>query len=160
MGELFRSKYRFVADGHKNQTPSAMAYSFVMSTDSVWIMLTIAALINLDILACDIQNAYLTVECRKWLWIVAGPEFGSEYSKIMLFKKVLYILKSDGAEFRSHLSETLDAMGYKPSYADPDVWIRESVKPNGFEYYEYIFHYDDDVLCTSSNPGICMNRIQ
>jgi hypothetical protein len=51
-------------------------------------------------------------------------------------------------------------MDYKPSYADPDVWIRPAVKPGGFEYYEYILCYVDDVLCISHNPEKSMKRIQ
>ncbi len=160
MGENFRRKARFVADGHKTDTPAAMTYSSVVSRDSVRIALTIAALNDLDIMACDIQNAYLTADCRERCWTIAGPEFGSEAGTPMLIKKALYGLKSSGAAFRAHLAETLDAMGYKPSYADPDVWMRPAVKPNGFEYYEYILCYVDDVLCISADPNKSMERIQ
>ncbi len=59
MGENFRRKARFVADGHKTKTPAAMCYSSVVSRDSVRIALTIAALNDLDIMACDIQNLHL-----------------------------------------------------------------------------------------------------
>jgi hypothetical protein len=160
MGENFRRKARFVADGHKTTTPAAMTYSSVVSRDSVRIALTIAALNDLDIMACDIQNAYLMADCRERVWIVAGPEFGSEAGKNMLVKKALYGLKSSGAAFRAFLAETLDAMGYKPSYADPDVWLRPAVKPDGFEYYEYILCYVDDVRCILHNSMKSMKRIQ
>jgi hypothetical protein len=63
----------------------------------------------------------------------------------MLVIKALYGLRSSGAAFRSLLAETLNKLGYKPSYADPDVWMRPAVKANGFEYYEYILTYVDDV---------------
>jgi hypothetical protein len=63
MGENFRRKARFVADGHKTKTPAVMTYSLVVSRDSVRIALTIAALNDLDIMACDIQKAYLTADC-------------------------------------------------------------------------------------------------
>ena len=57
----------------------------------------------------------------------------------MLVKEVSYRFKGYGAAFRERLTETLDTIGYKPSYADPDVWICPAVKPNIFEYHEYIF---------------------
>jgi hypothetical protein len=123
MGENFRRKARFVADGHKTKAPAAMTYSSVVSRDSVRIALTILALNDLDIMACDIQNAYLTVDCQEKCWTAAGPEFGSEAGLTMIIKKALYGLKCTGAAFRAHLAETLDAMGFKPSYADPDVWL-------------------------------------
>ena len=40
LGENFRRKARFVADGHKTDTPAAITYSSVVSRDSVQIVLT------------------------------------------------------------------------------------------------------------------------
>ena len=40
--------------------PTSITYYFVVSCKSVRITLTIAVLNGLDILECDIQNAYLT----------------------------------------------------------------------------------------------------
>ena len=47
MGEKFRRKSRFVANGHKTQTPVAITYSSLVSRDSVIIVLTILALNDL-----------------------------------------------------------------------------------------------------------------
>jgi hypothetical protein len=96
--------------------------------------LPIAALNDLDIMACNIQNAYLTANCCERIWTIAGPEFGSEAGQNMLIKKALYGLKSSGAAFRAFLAETLDAMGYLPSYADLDVWMQPATKPDAFEH--------------------------
>jgi hypothetical protein len=63
MGENFRRKARFVANGHKTKTPAAMTCSSVVPRDSVNKALTIAALNDLDIMVVDIQNAYLTADC-------------------------------------------------------------------------------------------------
>ena len=66
MGGNFRRTTRMVAGGHTTTTPSSIIYaSVVVSTYSVCIGLTIAALDNLKVLGCDIQNAYLTAKCRK-----------------------------------------------------------------------------------------------
>ena len=54
----------------------------MVSRDSVRIALTISSLNDLDVLACNIQNDYLTVDCRERVWVVAGPKFGSEAGKI------------------------------------------------------------------------------
>ena len=74
-------------------TPNTLTYSSVISRDSVRIALTIAALNELSVMACDIQNTYLTAECREKIWTCSGPEFGSENGSIMIVKKVLYGLK-------------------------------------------------------------------
>ena len=71
----------------------------------------------------DIQNAYLTADCHKKIYIIAGPVFGSEAGSIMLVKKALHRLKSSGAAFCAHLAETLYDLGYTLMKADPDVWI-------------------------------------
>jgi hypothetical protein len=113
MGENFRRKARFVAGGHTTEVPDYLiTYSSVVSRDSVRIALTIAALNGLKVMACDIQNAYLTADCREKIWTVAGPEFGSEAGTIFIVKKALYGLKSAGAAFRSLLADTLMDMGY------------------------------------------------
>ena len=129
-----------------------------MSRDSVQISLIIASPNYLDVLACNIQNAYLMVNYREQVWVSAGPEFGSKAIKNILVRKSLYQLKSSGAAFMAFLAETLDAMGYRPSYAD--LWLRPAVKPDGFEYYEYIICYVDDVLCISRNLQKLMKIIQ
>ena len=67
----------------------------------------------------------------------------------MVIKKALYGLKTSGATFRALLAERLREIGFSPSKADPDVWMRPGVKPNGFEYWEYILCCVDDVLCVS-----------
>ena len=62
MGENFRRKARLVGGGHMTESPSSITYCSVVYQDSIRIALTIAALNGLDILACDIYNAYLTAK--------------------------------------------------------------------------------------------------
>ncbi len=64
----------------------------------------------------------------------------------MIIVRALYGLKSSGAARHEHFANTLNGMNFKPSYADPDVWMRAAIKPNGFRYYEYTFVYVDDLL--------------
>ncbi len=84
MGENFRQKARLEANGNETETPASLTYSSVVSRDSVRIALLLASLNELEVLACDIQNAYLTADCREKLYIIAGPEFGSEEGSIMV----------------------------------------------------------------------------
>ena len=55
-------------------------------------------------------------------------------------------LKSAGAAFRALLAETSYDMGYVPTKADPDVWLRPAVKADGFKYYEIVLCYVDNML--------------
>ena len=72
LGENFRRKARLVGGGHTTTARASITYSSVVSRDSVRIALKISALNDLDILACDIQNAYLTAVCREKIWTRAG----------------------------------------------------------------------------------------
>ena len=73
-----RTKARLVVNGKETEAPAALTHSSVVARDSVRIALTIASLNQLEILACGIQNAYLTSGCREKIYVMAGPEFGSE----------------------------------------------------------------------------------
>ena len=82
MGENFRRKARLVANGNETETPVALTYSSMVTRDSVRIALLVAALNELNLLACDIQNA--TEDCREKIYIIVGPEFGSEEGQILM----------------------------------------------------------------------------
>jgi hypothetical protein len=78
----------------------------------------------------------------------------------MLIKKALYGLKSSGAAFRALLAETFYDLGYTPTKADPDVYLRKAAKPNGTAYYEMALVYVDDILVISHEPLVTMSGIQ
>ena len=77
----------------------------------VSIALTIAALNRLDILACDVQNAYLIALCRKNIWAFAELKFGEEEGTLILVKIALYGVNLSGAVFRSKLAGVLRDIG-------------------------------------------------
>ena len=58
-------KARLVAGGHQTDVPSESTYSSVVSRDSVRIAFTLAALNDLDVLAADVQNAYLNAPTKE-----------------------------------------------------------------------------------------------
>ena len=64
--------------------PDTLTYSSVVSRESIRIGFLIAALNGLDVLAGDIGNAYINAPCKEKIWIIAGPEFGSDQGQVML----------------------------------------------------------------------------
>ena len=140
--------------------PTSLTYSSVVSQDSVCIILLIAALNDLNIMACDIQNAYLMADCWEKIWTYAGLEFRSERGQLMIIKKVLYRLKSSGTTFRAHLAETLYNISFVPTKANPDVWICLAVKPDSTKYYEYVMCYVDDILSVSLDAISILKSLQ
>eukprot|EP00957_Ditylum_brightwellii_P163058 12416511-Ditylum_brightwellii.AAC.1 len=68
----FIREARFEAGGHLTVLPSSLAYSSVVSMETVRIALTVAALNDLYIMAADIGISYLNAPCRKKVYFTAG----------------------------------------------------------------------------------------
>ncbi len=160
MDGKFTRKARLVAGGHTTDPPAAITYSSVVSRDTIRIAFTVAALNDLDVMSCDIGNAYLNAKCRENIWCEAGTEFGSDKGKVLKVTRALYGLKSSGAAWRAMFATTLTDLGYQSSKADPDLWMRPRVKPNGDEYYAYVLVYVDDVLHFDHEPHIFMTELE
>ena len=62
--------------------------------------------------------------------------------------------------FRENLSGVIHEIGYTPSKADPYVWLRPAVNPDGAEYYEMVLCYVYDVLTISDMPMRTMDGIR
>ena len=64
----FRSKVWLVAGGQIPETPKCMTYSSVVGRETVRIVLTIAALNDLQVKAGDVMNTYVTAPCSEKIW--------------------------------------------------------------------------------------------
>ena len=156
-----RRKARYVAGGHLTNNPGVSTYASVVSGESVRIGFLLAALNGLEILAGDIQNAYLHADSLEKNFFYAGEEWGANEGRVVLIVRALYGQKSSGAAWRAHLADTLGTkMTFTSSLADPDVWLKPMVKPNGEEYYVYIFVYTDDVLILDTHPKRFMDELR
>src|SRR5207253_9041451 len=128
-----RRKCRLVAGGHMTDPASEDVFSGVVNLETVRICFVLAILNKLEVIAGDIGNAYLYGRTKEKVYIVAGPEFGPAlFGRKLIIVKVLYGLNSSSARFHEHLSSTLIKMGYKPSKADYDLWIKDMG-----DHYEY-----------------------
>jgi len=145
----FTRKARFVAGGHTMVAPASLTFSSVVSRDSVRIAFLYAALNGLDVLSCDVGNAYLYAPCREKIYFIGGLECGEQHGKVLVVTKALYGLKSSGASWRAMFAGTITELGFEATQADPDVWRRRSVRKGGTEYWELLLVYVDDVLCVA-----------
>lgn len=78
----------------------------------------------LELWAVDVGNAYLKASTKERVYIIAGPEFGERKGHTMLIKKALYGLRTSGARWHEHFADTLHNLGFEPSKADSDIWMR------------------------------------
>ena len=152
-----RRKARLVAGGHMTAPLREHVYSGVVSMEAIRIGFMLAKMNGLQVCAGDIGNAYLNAKTKEKVYVIAGPEFGPEAEgKRMIIDKSLYGLKSSAARFHEHLSTKLKMMGYSPSKADPDLWMKKT--KDG--HYEYIARYVDDVISFSKDPMKVMKELE
>ena len=123
-------KARYVAGGLLTEVPTSMTYSSVVSRDTVRIGFLIAALNNLDVLAGDIQNAFLSASTKERIFFYAGDEWGNDRDRVVVVIRALYGLKSSALQFHNHLANTLgNRLGFRSSLADPDLWMKAETEP-------------------------------
>jgi hypothetical protein len=133
-------KAQFVAIGHTTTAPSSLTYSSVVSRDSIRLVFLVAALNNIDIMSCDLENAYRNAPCREKICFEGGIECGKDHGKVCVVVRSLYGLKSAGEAFWSSLAQILQDLGYESLRANPDMWIQKAVRDDGHEYYKcYLF---------------------
>ncbi|KAL7576899.1 hypothetical protein ACA910_006663 [Epithemia clementina (nom. ined.)] len=124
-----RHKARLVADGHLTKEPVETIYSGVVSICNLRITIFLAELNMLELWGADIGNAYLEALTGKKIFIIAGPEFKELKGHILIMYKALHGLKFSGARWHDRLFDVLSEMGFSPSKADPDIWLKKA--PDG-----------------------------
>ena len=74
----FTSKARWVKDGHRTPDITTSAYDGVVFCESVRVALTYAALMDMEVIAADIQNVYLQAPSSEQHFIVCRDKSGLE----------------------------------------------------------------------------------
>ena len=152
-----RFKARLVADGHLTKEPVESIYSGVVSLRSLRMVVFLSQLNNLEIWGADVGNAYLEAYTDERLCIMAGPEFKELQGHLLIMVKALYGTRSGGARWHDRLFDILQELKFKPSKADPDVWMRP--EPGG-TCYEYIAVYVDDLAIAAKDPQAFCNELK
>ena len=68
-------KARYIAGGHLTDVPTHMTYSSVVGREMVRIDMLMVALNGLELLAGDIQNAFLEAPTKENIFFYAGDEW-------------------------------------------------------------------------------------
>ena len=77
-----------------------------------------------------------------------------------MFVRALYVLKSTGAAFRSHIARCMESMGYQSCKAHLDLWLKPEIIPeDGINYYSYILYYVGDILCIHHNADSVLEQL-
>ena len=136
--------------------PKEDTYSGVVDHENVRITLFLAEHNDLEVMAADIGNTYLHARTKEKVFIIAGPEFGPELEgRVMLVVKSLYGLTTSAARWHEELSRTLRGMGFKPTKADHDLWIKDYIT-----HYEYLCTWVDDIIVASKNARAILEEFR
>ena len=155
----FTRKARFIANGSRTETPNSLTYSSIVSRESIKLAFLIAALNNLDVMSCDIGNAYLNSPCLEKVWFKAGKECGIDEGKVCIVVQALYGLKSSGASWAATFSDFIEKqLGFTSTRVDADVYRRVNTRTSGTRY-ELLLVYVDDFLVISHLPEDVMKKI-
>ena len=150
-----RHKARLVAGGHLTDTPIDSVYSSVVSLRGSRLLMFIAELNECEIWATDIGNAYLESYTKEKVYIIAGGEFGEREGHTLIISKALYGLKSSGLRWHERFADVLYEMGFFPSKAEPDIWMRPKE-----DHYEYIGVYVDDLIIISKECKAIIDALE
>jgi hypothetical protein len=107
----------------------------------------LAELNELALYTADVGNAYLEANTKERVYIIGSIGFGDLEGHTLIIHKALYGLKTSGKRWHERLYDVMRDMGFYPSKADTDVWMRRVD-----DYYEYIAVYVDDLAIASKHP--------
>jgi hypothetical protein len=97
-------------------------YASIVSQNSMRIALTTASLDNLEVMASDVQNAYLKAPTKEKFYTMTGLEFGPDKEgHPVLSVSALCGLCSSGARWHNHLVDTIRSMGFTTCLLDNNV---------------------------------------
>ena len=150
-----RCRARLVANGRVTVgPPKAEVWSGVVNANTVRLAMLIGMMNSMKILAADISSAYLMANTKEKMWTRLGPEFGAWAGKKVIVKKALYGLCGSCSQFHKSLCVELHRLGFKPSKADSNLWMRDAG-----DHYEYIAKYIDDLLVISKDPKTILAQL-
>jgi hypothetical protein len=157
----FTRKARLVAGGHLTDPPCYLTYISVVPRESVRIAFPIAAINVYDVIAEDVQNAYVQATSLEKYYAISGNEFGEGKGKTELIVRALYGLKSSGASWCAHIAHTSLDMGFVPSRGDPDVCMCQAFKHiTKASYWEYLLVSVEDCLAIGMEPRATLHILE
>jgi len=103
-----------------------------MQTCTIRILESIALHEDLKLISGDIGNAFIQADTNEKIYTIAGPEFGEKEGSVVIIKKSLYGLVTSARQWSLTLGDFIREMGFRPTRADPDLWIRLSEDNNKY----------------------------
>ena len=128
----FTRKELWVLNIHRNKSPEGSTNVGESSRESARISFNCADLNEVDVWSCDIKNTHWQAPVSEKHYVACGPEGDlNNLGKIAIIVRATHGGKASGRDFRNHLRDCMECLGFKACLADPDVWIRPTIRCNG-----------------------------
>ena len=143
------------AEGNLKDIPLNSVYSGVVSLRGLRMCIFLAELNGLEAYTTDIGNAYLEATTQEKVCVKAGPKFGNRAGHLLIIHKALYGLRSSGREFGDLLTSCFKELGFFPSKAEPEIFMREND-----DIYKYVATYVDNLCLVIKEPESFLKQLQ
>jgi hypothetical protein len=147
-GDIKKFKARLVARGDM-QKPSTYSTTFAETagSKSINLILSIAAILNLEIFSFDVASAFLHPLINEEIYLRRPPGMTDFHmAPLVKLNKCIYGLKQAAYEWRKHLHNSLIQLGFIQNRSDACVY-RKDIENN----YLIIATHVDDVLSATNN---------
>ena len=151
-GEISRYKARLVAQGFAQKPGIDFTETFapVAKTDSIQFLLAFAAAQNFEIHQVDVKSAFLNGKLEETIYMRQPKGFVAKGKEDWVWQlhQTLYGLRQSGRVWYQKLRDSLLELGFKPSDADPCIFIRSRNSA-----LSIVFTHVDDLglICDSVN---------
>ncbi len=138
-------KARYVVDGSRQRKDEDFSKVFAPTTsaDTIRLILSLAADLDLEIEQSDVMSAFLHAECDSEVYIEIPPGFGDR-SKVWKLKKAVYGLKQSPKLWYDHFVKIAESIGFERSAYDQCLFVKR-MKSGVVLMIQYV----DDLLIIS-----------
>jgi hypothetical protein len=148
-GSIKKFKCRLVARGDRQHLSTfSDTFADTVSSRSINIILSLAAIFNLDLESIDIKTAFLYSPVKEDIYIKrplgVDDDLMPPYMKL---NKCLYGLKQAAHEWKSHIHNTITTIGFIQCKTDECVYV---YRLSNMEFIILAIHVDDILVASSS----------
>lgn len=149
-GEIVRFKARLVAQGFGQRYGINFyeTYSPVANMNSIRMFLAVCCALNFVIMQCDVDAAFLYATLKEIVYMEVTEGVAAGADKVCKLNKALYGLKQSSFVWNQTINAVLLEMGFKPSAADPCVYVK--AVPGG---QVFVCLYVDDMLIAAKDKS-------